>query len=165
MQRLILLRHAKTESTAATGGDAARALTDRGRRDAALIGRALAQAELAPDRVLVSSATRARQTWTQVAADFPLAQVEVEPGLYLAEPERLVTATETLRHDPLVATGMIIGHNPGLHDYALSLAGKAGPDRLGSFPPGCAVVFVFDDKCRARLEMMLTPRDVGGGAP
>ena len=38
MERLILLRHAKAEVDAASGRDFDRALTERGRRDAALDG-------------------------------------------------------------------------------------------------------------------------------
>jgi len=41
MQRLILMRHAKAEASA-PGGDVDRALSERGLRDAAAIGRALA---------------------------------------------------------------------------------------------------------------------------
>ena len=39
LQRLILLRHGKAESMSDLGGDAERGLTDRGRRDSALMGR------------------------------------------------------------------------------------------------------------------------------
>jgi phosphohistidine phosphatase SixA len=52
MQRLILLRHGKAESVAATGGDFERGLTERGLRDAMLIGRALAEAGIVPTWLL-----------------------------------------------------------------------------------------------------------------
>ena len=62
MQRLILLRHGKADSVSALGGDLERGLTDRGRRDAALMGRVLADAGFTPDLVLVSSARRTCET-------------------------------------------------------------------------------------------------------
>ena len=45
---------ARPGSVSALGGDLERGLTDRGRRDAALMGRVLADAGYAPDLVLIS---------------------------------------------------------------------------------------------------------------
>jgi phosphohistidine phosphatase len=87
MQRLILLRHGKAESVSDLGGDAERGLTDRGRRDSALMGRVLSQAGVKPDLVLVSDARRTRETWEEVSAAFPSAEAEFDPGLYLASAE------------------------------------------------------------------------------
>lgn len=64
MRRLILLRHAKTEPDAASGKDRDRRLDERGHEDAATIGGWLADHDLVPDLALVSTATRAQQTWT-----------------------------------------------------------------------------------------------------
>ena len=75
MQRLILLRHGKAESTAATGGDFERGLTESGRREAALIGHALARTGCTPDLVLVSTARRAMETWEAAQASFPKARM------------------------------------------------------------------------------------------
>src|SRR3954453_9424386 len=59
-RRLVLVRHAQ----AAQGEvDADRTLTERGARQAAAIGAWLAQTGLIPDRVVVSPARRAQQTW------------------------------------------------------------------------------------------------------
>ena len=75
MDRLILLRHGKAEADAPTGQDFDRALTGRGRRDAALVARELAEAGSAPDLVLVSPAVRAKETWEEAAPFFPGARV------------------------------------------------------------------------------------------
>ena len=58
MHRLILMRHAQAQPSAPAGGDEARALSETGLRDAALMGRALAERGLRPDLALVSTATR-----------------------------------------------------------------------------------------------------------
>jgi len=164
MQRLILLRHGKADSVSALGGDLERGLTDRGRRDAALMGRVLAQAGFSPDLVLVSSARRACETWEEAAPAFPGAKVEFSRGLYLASLSHLTHAVD--------ATGdtadclMIVGHNPGLHELAIACAGPAAVDDSGvldSFPTATAAVFSKSSDGGWRLEQMMIPRDHGGG--
>ena len=63
MRRLMLLRHAKTETDAPSGRDQDRRLDDRGHRDAAEIGAWIGRHPPFPDFVLVSPAVRAKQTW------------------------------------------------------------------------------------------------------
>ncbi|MHC2711887.1 phosphohistidine phosphatase SixA [Bradyrhizobium diazoefficiens] len=53
MRRLMLLRHAKTETDAPSGRDQDRRLDDRGHRDAAEIGDWIASHPPFPDTVLV----------------------------------------------------------------------------------------------------------------
>ena len=84
-----------------------------------------------PDTVLVSTAVRAQQTW-EIARDAmkdavqgrpPQPQVELLDELYGAEPAqllRLIRLAEVT--DP--ARLMLIGHNPGMHELALMLAGS-----------------------------------------
>jgi phosphohistidine phosphatase len=121
MRRLILLRHAKTETDAPSGKDHDRRLDDRGRTDAASIAGWLTEHRLVPDQVLVSTATRTRQTWDILADLFPGAEPQVEhlPELYSASAAQLLQAI----HD--VAAGinqlMLVGHNPGLQELALGL--------------------------------------------
>ncbi len=164
MRRLILLRHGKADSVSGSGGDSERGLTDRGRRDAALMGRVLAEAGISPDLVLVSSARRARETWKEVAPAFPAAAVEYSRSLYLASRDHLAEAMD--------ATGagadclMIIGHNPGLHELAIACAGAAALDdarTLDSFPTSAAAVFSRTDKGDWSLDRVMVPRDHGGG--
>ena len=63
MRRLLLLRHAKTETDAPSGRDQDRRLDARGHRDAAEIGTWIAAHPPLPDHVMVSPAVRAVQTW------------------------------------------------------------------------------------------------------
>ena len=142
MQRLILLRHGKADSVSALGGDLERGLTDRGRRDAALMGRVLAEAGLVPDLVLVSSARRTRETWEELAPAFPKANVEFSRGLYLASRDHLAHAVDATGDE--AGCLMIVGHNPGLHELAIACAGDAALDDSGmldSFPTSAAAVF------------------------
>ena len=167
MRQLILLRHGKAESVAASGGDFARELTDRGRRDSALIGKVLAEAGLRPDLALVSAARRTQETWEEAAASFPGAHMEAVQRLYHASADDLDAVLAVQGEQ--VGTILVIGHNPGLHEYAISLT--RGPDRrthdgqrlAGAFPTAAAAVFLVDGQSGV-LQRLFLPRDFGGGA-
>jgi phosphohistidine phosphatase len=165
MQRLILLRHGKAESATASGDDFARGLTDRGKRDAALMGRVLADRHLAPDLALVSAARRAQETWDEAAQSFPAARVRAERGLYLASVDALEQAVAAARDEAGVL--MIVGHNPGLHEFALSRS-AASPAAvrlriMEAFPTAAAAVFSVEPNGALTLQEMIHPRDHGGG--
>lgn len=132
MRRLLLLRHAKTERDSSSGSDRDRPLAPRGRNDAAELGLWLAgDPSLLPDRVLISTAVRARETWDIVRRPFSdeVAQGPAEhlPELYGAEPMQLLAMIRSAGPDR--ERLMIVGHNPGLHDLALRLIG--GGDAAG----------------------------------
>jgi phosphohistidine phosphatase len=146
MRRLLLLRHAKTETDAPSGRDFDRRLDDRGRVDAALMGDWLSKHPPLPDLVCVSTAVRAQQTWSLMAVAMPSARPVVADldELYGAGPAELLgvirgTAVEDPRHL------MLVGHNPGLHELALSLIGggdAAGLKALADNLPTGAVVMI-----------------------
>jgi phosphohistidine phosphatase len=162
MDRLILLRHGKAETDAPTGQDFDRALTGRGRRDAALVARELAEAGHAPDLALVSPAARAKETWEQAAVFFPNAQVEWAPVLYHIDPQAILD----LAFDQAPRAVMVVGHNPGLGELAAYLAREAGHSGMVGFPTGAAAVVDFAPKGhrRARAFSLYTPKALGGGA-
>jgi phosphohistidine phosphatase len=131
MRRLMLLRHAKTEHDAPSGHDQDRRLDERGRLDAAALGTWIGRHPPLPDTVLVSTAVRAKQTW-EIARDaikdavreqLQQPQVELLDELYGAEPAQLLRIIRmAAATDP--ARLMLIGHNPGMHELALMLAGS-----------------------------------------
>ena len=111
-RRLLLVRHAK----AAVGPvDADRALTERGSRQAAAIGAWLEQAGLVPERVLVSSARRAVQTWELAGAPLvPDLQPIVDARIYDNTVEALLAAIQETPED--VRTLAVVGHNPSIRE-------------------------------------------------
>ena len=157
MRRLMLLRHAKTEHDAPSGRDHDRRLDERGRLDAAAIGTWIGRHPLPPDAVKVSTAVRARQTWdiaheamTEAAREQAAPHVEWLDEIYGAEPAQLLQIVRMASvTDP--ARLMLIGHNPGMHELALMLAGsgdaaakKALEDNLPT--AGLAILdFAIDD--------------------
>jgi phosphohistidine phosphatase len=162
MDRLILLRHGKAEADAPSGQDFDRTLTARGRSDAALVARRLAEAGHAPDLVLVSPAARAKETWEAVAPFFPNARVEWAPMLYHIDPQGILD----LAQGQDARTVMVVGHNPGLGELAAYLARKVGPADVAGFPTAAAAIIAFDpaDPKRARAFELHTPKALGGGA-
>ena len=172
MRRLILLRHAKTETDAPSGHDHDRRLDDRGRSDAAEIGRWIGRNPPFPDLVLVSTAVRARQTWDLVWEAMqdrvPAPEVEIVDELYGAEPTQLLRVVRmAAASDPKQL--MLVGHNPGLHELALMLAGhgdKAARKALEENLPtsGLAVLhFDTNDRTdvafrRGKLALFVSPK-------
>jgi phosphohistidine phosphatase len=127
MRRLLLLRHAKTETDSPTGKDFDRRLDDRGRLDAAAVGEWLKLHPPLPDLVCVSTAVRARQTWDAMAP--AMSGSDAEPAvvhldeLYSAGPAELLSVIRAAATDD-PAHLMIVAHNPGLHELALALVGR-----------------------------------------
>ena len=93
MDRLILMRHAKAERRSASGDDFDRPLTEDGRRDAAMVGLALAKDGLAPTLALVSAAQRTVETWETMRGSFPKARAQVLRSLYNATPMEVLYDT------------------------------------------------------------------------
>lgn len=166
MRRLILMRHAKAERGSATGEDFDRALSERGVADAALMGRVLAAAKIAPDRALVSSANRTQQTWDAVRESFPRAGAIVSRSLYLAEPDEIEDAIEA---NTDAGTVIVIAHNPGIHALAYRLLerGSAPPSIMArldrGFPTSTAAAFLIDEAGRASYDGFFLVADHGGG--
>lgn len=145
MRHLILMRHAKTEKDSESGEDRDRRLDKRGRDDAAMIGTWLSENGALPDLALVSTAVRTRQTWDIMATHLPRCETNFLDELYLAsalEIFRIVRKTPAK-----VPTLLIIGHNPGLHEIAWTLIGKASArDRHAlaeNLPTAAAVTIKF----------------------
>lgn len=127
MHQLILLRHAKAIRGTADVPDHGRALSPDGKRTAAAMGAAMRGLGLMPDVILVSSALRTQETldalepWEQ---DRP--NIETIPGLYMAS---YLQIRDILRELPeTMRSVLVIGHNPGIHELAQLLAGKAVSD-------------------------------------
>ncbi|MGG5885946.1 SixA phosphatase family protein [Falsiroseomonas sp. HC035] len=123
MRQLLLLRHAKSSWDDPRLSDHARPLNARGRRAAIGMGAAMRDLGLAPDIVLVSSARRTLQTLEALAPLEGPPLVEPMDDLYLAAWPSLLDVLRGVRET--ARSVLLIGHNPGLHDLAMALAGPA----------------------------------------
>ena len=163
-RRLLLLRHAKAVAARPGQSDASdhgRPLSERGRLDATALGRTLRSRGLAPTLALVSTALRTRETF-ELLQPFGAATPRqvLRDALYLAEMAHLL---DVVREEGGTAdTVLLVGHNPGLHELALTLAGG---DRalLQGFPTCRLALFTavgeWSDLApgRARLQDVLDP--------
>jgi phosphohistidine phosphatase len=141
----VVLRHAKSAWPAGTP-DHDRPLAPRGRRDAPAAGRALAEADCLPDLALCSSAVRARRTWELASAQWGTPPpVRFQPQLYAADAPDLLRAVRDV--PAVVRTLLLIGHNPGLAELVLELAGDGLNDTLDrvrtKFPTAAIAVLAW----------------------
>lgn len=118
---LILWRHAKAADSH-PGGDHARPLTTKGTADAARVATAIADAGLAPDRVLLSDSARTVGTWKAAEAIWPSATTVLQPAFYGGSPLVIKAALEAL--DEAALTVVVLGHNPGWSELASELANR-----------------------------------------
>jgi len=145
MHRLHLLRHAKSSWDEGVD-DRDRKLNRRGRDEAERIGAHLPGAIGALDLVLCSTARRARETMVPVLTGFtPAPRLVVEDGLYLAGAVALLNRLSQLDEDD--GAVLLIGHNPGLHELAVTLAATDSPGYPelagGKFPTAVRASFAI----------------------
>lgn len=146
MRRLLLLRHGKAAREAG-GGDTERPLTKRGREDVARVGEYLARERMIPNLAVASDARRTRETLNCVAeAMGKNCKIIFDPDLYLAEDSTLLV--ELHKTPDIVRTMLVVGHNPGLADFAERMTGASDPTvkrRLEmKYPTGALAIFDFD---------------------
>jgi phosphohistidine phosphatase len=133
LRHLLVLRHAKS------------AWPD-GVPDAPAAGRALAEADLLPDLALCSTAVRARQTWELASEQWGTPPpVRLDPRLYAAGVPELLDVVHAMPAE--VDTLLLIGHNPGLEELVLDLAGDGLDDSLDEvrekFPTSATAVLAW----------------------
>jgi phosphohistidine phosphatase len=140
-RRLVLVRHAKSDWPEVY--DHERPLAARGRRTAPAVGTWLRTHDLVPDLVVCSTARRARETWDLVAGTLGGAvEVRFDEQVYDADVPELLEVVHDL--PDTAATVLLVGHNPGFHELALTLAGTGEGDALerlrGKFPTAAVAV-------------------------
>lgn len=122
MKTLYLLRHAKSDWNNAFDSDHDRTLAPRGVKAAENVGRLLSAAGEIPDRVLTSSAVRARTT-VELAAEsggWESPQIVV-PGFYGSEPEAVIARVRD--EDDDAQSLLLAGHEPVWSATASELIG------------------------------------------
>jgi phosphohistidine phosphatase len=138
VRRLYLLRHAKSSWDDAALADHDRPLASRGTRASKRLRRFMGSHGVRPALVLCSTAIRARQTLELVLPALGSPEVVADERLYLASADELLTCLRELPDE--TGEAMLVGHNPGLHDFALALADEAGRSALAENLPTGALV-------------------------
>ncbi len=134
VKRLILLRHAKSSWDDPTLDDRDRPLNKRGRKSAKAVGAWLRGIGVTPELTLCSDAVRARETLKRLKLG---GEVHVRPELYMAGSDTMLEAMQEAEG----ACVMMIGHNPGIADFAQRIVTTPPPHgRFADFPTGAALI-------------------------
>ena len=175
--RLLLLRHAKSDwSDAENTDDHDRPLSPRGREAAPRMGAYIQSHGYGPALVLSSSARRTKETVKLLLPQFvQRPDLRYTRALYLAEWPSLL---EEVRKVPSPSSPLlIVGHNPGMQQFALALslqpqsaAEKARAQLLAQkFPTAALAVFDFEGADwshvkpgAGRLADFMRPKDLPG---
>lgn len=136
---LILVRHAKSSWKDLGQSDHDRPLNNRGRASAHALGNWLRSQELVPDHVITSSAMRACETHDHMALG-PLS-TKIERGLYLAGADVMLRHLQNAKGNMV----MMVGHNPGISEFAelLAVSLPSHPE-FRNYPTAATTVFKFD---------------------
>ena len=164
-QKLILMRHAKSDWEEPAGSDFDRPLAKRGRKDAPHMGAWLKKKGLIPERLLASPARRAKETASLVAEEleFDEGRIEWQERIYDASVDDLLKVIEGAAME--TSCLMLIGHNPGL-DELLEFLSQDEPqyedDKLMT-TAAIAVLSYGEGPIQtgaksARLELLVRPR-------
>jgi len=163
---LIILRHGQARNAGPSEHDHSRKLTPRGREEAMWAGEALADRNIIPDTVLCSTAIRTRETLAEVQVSFAdKPNINYSERIYNASENELLNKITATQED--VSRLMVVGHNPGLYQLALSLA-KEGDKQMHNnlqmeFPTCSLVVINFEGTwqeithAHSKLALFLTP--------
>ena len=151
---LILIRHAKSSWKDTDLSDRERPLAGRGKRDAPMMGKRLAERQVKPDLILSSPAQRALATAKIIAneLEYKTQDIVVDERLYTTDANTLLAVIGELKST--LKCVMLFGHNPEFSELAHRLYSET--DLL----PTCAVAqFTFETASWANIREA-KPEDV-----
>ncbi len=170
MLTLFLLRHAKSSWSQSDLSDHDRPLNSRGRLTAPAVARQMVAQNWAPERILVSSAQRTRETISLMLPMFAHDLVlRVNHNIYHASPQTYLEAVHA--HAGVCDSLMIVGHNPSVQALAVALCGTGTASGLEAmrekYPTAGLSVITFDapdfggvSAGTGTLHAFLRPRDL-----
>ncbi len=161
MKKIILIRHAKTESPSFSNFDFDRKLKKRGWSDAKLIAEYIHKKGYRPDKIITSPAVRAYQTATvfSMVFDYDESNFEKLQILYDGDvTQALIDAIVSKSKDS--DTVIVVGHNPDIAILAMHLCNE----RIEKFPTGGTAVVSFNiddwnevEVGKGKLELFVYP--------
>lgn len=162
MKTLLIMRHAKSSWKHPELPDNERPLNKRGKKEAPQMAALLVDNELIPQRILSSTAVRARATVDAIISATGFSEpVTFLDSFYMAEPDVYIKEVAALPDD--IERVLIIGHNPGLEGVLQILSRQ-----IESLPPAGLVYLALpishwsdlNDGVEAELVNFWKPRDL-----
>ena len=146
---LILTRHAKSSWSTDEQDDFDRPLNGRGKRAAPVVGDWLAGGGHVPGEVIVSGARRTVDTWAALAPSLPeVVQMRSNPALYHASAEAILA----ILRGAVAPVTMVIGHNPGIADFASRiLRDRSEHPRFADYPTCATAIIRFEASAWAEI--------------
>lgn len=165
-QRLLLMRHGKSDWGADIEDDYSRPLNERGTEDALRIAEWLGDHKFLPDRIICSSARRTRETAKVVAqhlAKIATVSTIEDDMLYLCSYGQLLDTIESGMKS--CETLLIIAHNPSLDEVVshLSLEPPARTPTGKLMTTAAVAIFKYDgvySPYEGELEHLVRPREI-----
>lgn len=159
-KRIYFIRHAKSSWTDLTTTDHDRSLDDRGLRDAPYMAKQLKDAGFNIDKIVSSTAKRARTTADYFAKEFGNI-VQLEKQLYHGEPDDYLEVINL--QEETVSALALFGHNPGM----TYLANILTPNITDNIPTCGIIVCTVKDNVdwnnvdwkHIRIDRILTPKN------
>ena len=156
MPTFLLIRHAKAERADGVA-DIDRALSDRGRSDAKLVGAFFAEALPRPAVIVSSPARRARETAAIVSAGANWrATIAIDDHLYGGGITDLMAVLAESDADPIV----VFGHEPV---WSATVSALVGGGDITMVTCAAACVDGEAEPGGGTLRWMITPAALGGG--
>lgn len=162
MKELLLLRHAKSSWSDPTLADHDRPLNKRGKGNAPRMGALLRREQLVPDRIISSTAKRARRTAVAVAdaAGYESEIVTTRDLYHAGDAEYLeVAAAKGGKAQRL----MLVGHNPGMEMLVELLSGayaRMPTAAIAYFTLEIAAWSELDEEVTATLRAVWRPKEI-----
>ena len=164
---LLLVRHATSAWDDPSLAEPARPLAPRGRKAVRRLHEDLEQAAPAPEIVLCSSSRRTIESLDGFRSAIPPhTRVEIDETIYEAHADTLLRGLQRL--DDEIRCAMMIGHNPGMQDLTVRLAGSGDPVMLAQvatkFPTAAVATLSFEGDWSelidgsARIDDLFMPR-------
>jgi len=116
MKTLLLMRHAKSSWKNSGLSDHDRPLNKRGERACRLMGTLLHEQNLIPDKIICSTAVRAKKTVEGLLETLSFEnEIDYTRDLYHADVDSMVEQLQTIPED--IEIVMLVGHNPGMDEF------------------------------------------------
>jgi len=138
--RLIITRHAKSSWDDPSLRDHERPLSKRGRKSSDAIGQWLAENGYIPKVILCSTSKRTTETWQRIKQFMPgTFEIHYETSIYHGHTDAFFAVLAQSIGSP----AMLLGHNPGIADFAESIL-RNPPQHDGFFRYPTAATLICD---------------------